>query len=540
MIDITLQTASCARSAGNKLASQAIRTFPLFEVHAMIRFDCRAGFVTMQESARSRVTRAALALSLLLGLTLGEGAVAESVNWLDPAGYQKPHPITLNKPDEATIANKYWIDLSAGSGSTCSQSSPCGSFDSVIGKTGTNGGPAIIYVKGTGDMSLYNKTLRGSGDADCRVASCANWILIRTWPAGSPGCSTECTATITGDSNMNSPSGVNHVMFDGGPDLKIRFNSNAGTGTYANHIIANYVIVYRTQTYCSGSNGQLGWSVGDTSVASHVYFINNEFYGCANTGDQASAVYAGPGSGGGYSDLAIQNNIIRDFFGEGVEINPRVTSSNLTISGNAIHGVGKGTCGGGWQCRPALVVSVQSGGGNNNTLIYNNLMWDTGSGCIWDRGGGTPKPLIANNTCFDFGKGSGGGGPNPEGISGYSNGGTAVLRNNLIYAPNGTAPLDGSNFTASNNLCAAGSSCGSSSKSWSSATVLSTDPTSSNFMQPGSGSETLDAGATVSSVTISYTGGSRPQGSAYDIGAFESGSGTAPVKPDPPSGITVQ
>jgi hypothetical protein len=478
--------------------------------------------------------------SLITYFAFALTATAETVNWLDTAGYQKPPAVAINKPDEATVANKYWIDLSAGSGSTCSQSSPCSSFDSILGKAGTNGGAAILYVKGTGDMSLFNKTLRGAGDADCRVASCANWILIRTWPAGSPGCATECTATINGDSNMNSPNGVSHIIFDGGPDLKIRFNSNAGAGSYANHILGSYVIVYRTQMFCTGSKAQLGWSVGDTSVASNIYFINNEFYGCANTGDQASAIYAGPGDGGGYSGLVIQNNIIREFFGEGIEINPRVTSSGLSITGNAFHNTGKGTCSTGWQCRPAIVVSVQSGGGNNGTLIANNMMWDTGSGCIWDRGGGTPKPLIANNTCYDFGKGSGSGGPNPEGISGYSNGGSATVSNNIIYAPNGTNAFDSSNFTASNNLCASGNGCGSSSKTWSSATVLSVDQTSSSFLLPGAGSEALDAGVAVSSVTISYTGGSRPQGAGYDIGAFESGSGIAPLKPNPPTAVIVQ
>src|SRR5262249_32629878 len=147
-----------------------------------------------------------------------------------------------------------------------------------------------------------------------------------------------------GNSNLNSSTGVHHIVFDGGADFRIRFDSNRGPGTYVNHIIANYVIVYRTQTFCTGSRGQEGWSVGDYAVASHVFFINNEFHGCSETGDQSSAVYVGPGDGGGYSDFVFQNNIVRGFFGEGIEINPRVTSSGATIIGNAIYNVGKGTC----------------------------------------------------------------------------------------------------------------------------------------------------------------------------------------------------
>jgi hypothetical protein len=454
------------------------------------------------------------------------GAVA-TVNWLDTSLYQKPAPVDLNKPNEATVSNKYWIDLSSGSGSTCSQSSPCKSFDDVLGKPGTTGGPAVIYVKGTGSMSWFSDNINGSGNADCRTTACSNWILIRTWPAGSPGCATECTATITGNSNINSPSGVHHVMFDGGPDLKIRFDSNAGTATYANHIIADYVIVYRTQTFCTGANRQLGWSVGDTSVSNHVYFINNEFYGCGSTGDQVSAVYVGPGSGGGYTDFVFQNNIVRDFFGEGIEINPRVTSTGLTIVGNAIYNVGKGTCATAWNCRPGITVGIQSGGGNNSTMIANNLIWDTGSSCVWDRGGGTPKPLIYNNTCYDYAKGSGGGDPNPEGISSYQDGGTATVRNNIIYAPNGTNPLDGSPFTASNNLCGSGKSCGSGSQVWSVNSVLSVLQGATGFLQIGSASEARNHGITVSGITTSYNSVARPQESVFDIGAFEYGGGVS-------------
>lgn len=480
-------------------------------------------------STRSAATAACLVVGVVM-IAFAD-AHAATVNWLDTNNYPKPHPIDLNKPNEATVTNKYWVDLSNGSGNTCSQSSPCRSLDDVLGKPGTRGGPAIIYLKGTGTMSWYNDTIYGSGDNDCRVASCANWVLVRTWPAGSPGCATECTATINGHSNIDSPSGVHHVMFDGGPDLKIRFNSNAGAGTYANHIIASWIIIYRTQMYCTGANKQLGWAVGDTSVARNVFFINNEFYGCGGTGDQSSAVYVGPGNGGGYSNFVFQNNIVRDFFGEGIEINPRVTSTGAYIIGNVIYNVGKGTCALSWNCRPGITVSVQSGGGNNGTVIAGNLIWDTGSGCIWDRGGGSPAALIVNNTCYDYGKGDGGD-PNPQGISGYVNGGRATVQNNIIYAPNGTNPFDGSRFTASNNICGAGKSCGSNSRTWSTATVRSVDKSSSLFLQIGPGSEARNAGVPVS-YTTSYNGVGRPQESAFDIGAWEYVESTTQVPGSP-------
>jgi hypothetical protein len=460
-------------------------------------------------------------------------AFSQQVNWLDPLAYAKPAPVFINKPNEATVTNKYWIDLSGGSGGTCSQAAPCGDFDSVLGKPGTTGGPAIIYVKGTGPMSWFNDTIYGSGNADCRTSSCASWILIRTWPAGSPGCAAECTATITGNSNLNS-SNVNHIMWDGGPDLKIRFHSNVA-GTYAQNINSSWHIVYRTQTYCSAAK-TLGFQVGATTVADHVYFINNEFHSCLGTGDQASSIYWGPGNGGGYTNALIQGNIIREWGGEGIEVNPRVTSNGMQIIGNVLRDNGSVTCGTAWKCRPHIVMSVQSGGGNNNTFIANNVMWNSWSGCIWNRGGGSPAAIIVNNTCYNYNLYGveNDNNPNPEGI--HDGGTSTVVRNNIIYASNGTNPFDTA-YTASHNVCGSGKSCGSSPQAWSAAGFVSTSPSVAGFLQPSQSSMAYDKGTVVASVTTDFSGRSRPAGGAYDIGAFEVDSGP---RPNPPSAVIVQ
>ena len=475
----------------------------------------------------------ALALGIVALGMFAPPAAAQTVHWLDTLGYAKPSAVRVNLPSETATSNKYWVDMNGGSGSTCSQSAPCKSLDNVIGKPGTTGGPAIIYLKGTGQMSWFEDRIYGSGDADCRTTSCANWILIRTWPAGSPGCSTECTATITGNSNLNSAN-AHHIAWDGGADLKIRFQSD-GNGTYANNINSNYHIVYRTQTYCSGSgNRVMGWQVGSTTAASHVYFINNEFYGCDKTGDQASAVYVGPGAGGGYNDFVLQNNIIRGFYGECVEINPRVTSSGLYIGGNVMYNCGRGTCNGSWLCRPGITVSVQSGGGNNNTVIENNLLWSFGSSCIWDRGGGSPAPQIRNNTCYDFGNDNGTS-PNPEGIAGYGGTGSAVVRNNIVFSGNGTKAFNGTYGGATNNACASGENCGSSGVSWTAGSWLSTDPASANFLKISASSPAKDAGASITAVRVDLTGAARPADGAYDIGAFEVNGVTNDKKPSAPA-----
>lgn len=467
-----------------------------------------------------------------LSTTAGGGGGSDPlVHWIDPLSYSKPVGVSISEP--ATGGNEYWVDLTSGAGSTCSMASPCDDMDDVIGKTGINGGPAVIHVKGTGGMSWFNDTVQGTGDNDCRTASCTNWILVTTWPAGSTGCSSECTGTFTGNSNMNS-STVNHVIFDGGPDLKIRLNSTGSTGQYVHNINSNWFVIYRTQMFCTGANNQLGWQIGSTTVAQHVKFINNEFYGCDATGDQISSVYLGPGTGGGYSDFVFQNNIVRDMFGDGIEVNPRASSTGITITGNLFHHDGIGTCTtyipappSGWNCRPAITMANQGpGNGNTDTVITNNVMFHTGSGCIWDRGAGTNAAIIEGNTCYDYAVGDGRAlDPNPEGITDISGGGTsAAVRNNIIYTANQTSisnPLGASYPNANHNACASGKTCGSSSQVWTTGNWLSISSASSDFLKIGSGSIARDAGATGIPLTFDYMLNPRPQNTLYDIGAFE-------------------
>ena len=169
----------------------------------------------------------------------------------------------------------------------------------------------------------------GSGDVDCRTSACPNWILIRTWPAGSPGCASECIATFTGDSHMNSAN-VHHVMWDGGPDLKIRFNSNvAGTFSYVNDIDSDWHIVYRTQQFWQRQQQRRARLAGRRIDGCRSRLLHQQRvpqlrqHGRSGVGRVPRCA----GGGGGYTDFVFQKHIVRDMYGEGLEINPRVTSS---------------------------------------------------------------------------------------------------------------------------------------------------------------------------------------------------------------------
>lgn len=438
--------------------------------------------------------------------SITSSAVAATVNWLDPLNYSKPRPVDIAMPDEASVTNKYYVDMDNGSGTTCSQANPCSDLNNVVGKPGTTGGPAYVYVRGTGGFYLYNVTFYGAPGKE---------IVIKPW-----GTSTAYFKTSIGGNQNITGTNAHDVIIDGGPDLKIHFVSDV-YDKYSLHVEANNITIYRTQSYAPAvTSGAMLFAACGYLKCNNVKFINNEMHDCSfGGGYQCSGIYWSPGSGGGYSNAVIKNNIVRNMGGEGLEINPRVTSDNIEISGNAIHHVGYDTCGGTWNCRPGITMAIQSGDGNNGTVIRNNLIWDTASSCIWSYGGGSPAALIYNNTCYDYGKGTGSL-THPEGISGkYTP--TATVRNNLIYAPNGADPFDVS-FTASNNLCGSGKSCGSSNQTWSSSTVVSTDQNNASFMKLSNNSGAKDTAISVG-VTVDYSGISRPQGAGYDIGAYEYG-----------------
>jgi hypothetical protein len=467
-------------------------------------------------------------LCLFIAETVGAATMQTSggVNWIDTMGYTKPAFVSITLPDETTCPNKYYVNLTGGSGTTCSQASPCGSLSAVAGKAGTTGGPAYIYVKGSGSIGLTG-TLYGNAGAE---------IVIKPWPG-------ETSVVNLKGPNYIESGNIRYLVFDGGPGLLFSFNGSSGYGEGNSNgmaliINSNYLTFYRCRILVNGGTGGVNIARNSGNVTGTT-FINNEFYDNLTPNGTAPLMYPGGGNNCSGSSTAnnttVRNNIFRNAGPEAIEFNPRTLSDGVVIDGNAFHNIGKASCGGAWACRPAVVIDGPScGGQTRNVTITNNLMWDLGSGGIWDRGGASSS-YYYNNAIYDYGKGSGSGGPNPQGISGYSSGGSATVRNNIIYSPNGTAPFDGSRFQKSNNVC---SGCD---KSWSSGTFVSMDPSSADFLKIGSSSAAKDAGTSVVGVNKDYLGAARPAGAAYDIGAFEYGAegGQASTAPSPPSNLRI-
>lgn len=522
--------------------------------HARRAADCRsyvlhyAGALLILSSALSLITCGGAAENTnSRGTTaLAPGGPAGAVNWLDPLGYQKPAALGVAMPDE-TSATKYWVDFSGGSDTTscgASSASPCATIRGLANRnlSGLRGNsadnPAYIYIKGTGLFTLYNigSTFAGTPGKE---------IVIKPWPAGSPGCTTECTFTGNGNNpTLGDGATIHDMILDGGPDMKLVFTSDQHDPSgpkYALIIDGYNITFYRTQVKGTNSSGSNLFSVCANSTPTNCHdlsFINNEFYSCNQaSGYQCAAIYVGPCPCGGANNCSgrniyIKNNIMRDLGGEALEINPRISDAdNVQVTGNAFHNVGKQTCSGTWDCRPAITFdSCVSPAKVTNAQVNENIMWDIGGSCIWDKGGATSPPLIYNNTCYDFHKGTASG-VCTQGVCG---GGSATVRNNIIFAPNSTAPFDGSPFTASNNLCGSGQSCGTLKQTWSANTLSSTDPNSSNFMSFPINSEAIGTGLAIPSLTVDYGG------NALSLSTWNIGAGVTPLVLPAPANLRVQ
>ena len=132
----------------------------------------------------------------------------------------------------------------------------------------------------------------------------------------------------------------------------------------------------------------------------------------------------------------------------------------------------------------------------DSNMVYNNIV----SGGIYgfSVGGGATNTKVYNNTVYNN---------SSTGIDTANSTGT-IIKNNIIYQNGGGAVNNaGVSVIISNNLMM---------------NPTFVDTSASNFrLQPGSAAIDTAANLTSEGVTTDYTGRSRPQGSGFDIGAFE-------------------
>ena len=472
------------------------------------------------------------AVLALFALSAFADQTTGGVNWIEPLGYTKPHFTPISVPSEASTPNKYWIDLTSGSGATCSNVSPCKSLSSVSGKAGTTGGPAYIYVKGIGPFG--NPTLYGS---------VGNEVVIKPWDDNT-------SATFTGRNNLVSQ--LQNIVIDGGMNLGFRFQSDSG-GQFDPSLYFNAsgatthqnIKIARSQWHVPG----MGEWVAQWGQYTDLYFINNEFHadGSTDTGNQHHMYFSGASNYGTSSGLYILNNIFRSTPGEAIEFRMFQTVTGVTIDGNAFHDVGKGTCSNSWKCRSAItfVDGQTSGARIANAKFSNNLVWDTGEGIM--RCWASSSVLVYNNTVYLWGQGTPqNGNYGTWAFFGYQADGNCTPVNNIIYSGGGKSqngstliPFDNSSGIASgasNNMCATGQSCGANAQPWSSTTAQSINPNISSFMFMNSSSTALGNGINTAG-TPDYISNPRPSSSGWDIGAI---GGSASTNIQAPTNLRVQ
>jgi Right handed beta helix region len=242
-------------------------------------------------------------------------------------------------------------------------------------------------------------------------------------------------------------------------------------------------------------------------VGNHVHNIGNVCADPGNTNGQV-AIYVQTGKSGG--SIIVENNYVhhvgRFFVGEN-------GCGNTTVSLD--HGM-------------YLNGSAGGGGGASNVTIRNNIFHDTHHGWgVQMYPGGVDNIHVLNNT-FAFCNES----KSYTCIVLDASITNSSIRNNVFFNPSGGKTIEaagfggsitvGTNMTSGNAMHDQGSTPAGMTLS---GNFLNTNPL---LVNPGgfdfhlqATSPAVNAGATLASVTIDHEGTNRPQGGAYDIGAYE-------------------
>lgn len=271
----------------------------------------------------------------------------------------------------------------------------------------------------------------------------------------------------------------------------VRFDSSSDEKEYAknNRLIKNEIR--------NGRQGMVGGG-GNEIIGNHIHHVRGY---CAYL-NKDNGIYVG--------------NICHDAGGYGIHLYSSFHEINgWVLRNNVIFNVGSGFQKKGndgtyhWGIAPAVILA------RGSNQFYNNIVYNNPHGGI-QIGLGARDVFVANNTVYGNGE---------YGIlidSAYSGSKNTKVINNISYGNSGTQIIDkGTGTILKNNL--------------------TTDP---KFVNAGSGdfglqagSPAIDKGMTMAEVKTDFTGKARPEGAAYDIGAFEGAGSRANVLPGMGGGL---
>jgi hypothetical protein len=331
--------------------------------------------------------------------------------------------------------------------------------------------------------------------------------------------------------NMNDDTGIRIVGDDiscpngDGSTACVLGDGGSGSGLKA---LGNYI--HNTGNGCTGgchtyhafynSTNNVSWEAGWNTIAPDPGHTG--VAGC-----KAIEVYSTGGSD--QFDIHIHDNIIHDAVCDGIDLNTVNPDGTNTMGGqgsvevydNIIYHVGTGPAPSGSESDYACIEVGATAAHTNPIQIYNNSFYDCGS-----RGNGD----------------SGGISYSGDAVSLKIN-----LRNNIFQATGASEPYFTSNSSSSACSNASGSNnlwfgagaplCGTLFTSNVNSDPKFVDPVTTRNFHLQSGSPAIDVGVSISTLLTDLDGVTRPQGPAFDIGAYEFVNGIVTVRPNPPTNL---
>jgi len=299
-----------------------------------------------------------------------------------------------------------------------------------------------------------------------------------------------------------------------------------------------------------GTYGAVTSSKSGTS-SQRIRFISDTQWGAKLTGTSSSeAVWMQDGSYvdlvgfdiSGGSRLGIENNgsyvrILGNYVhniagacsssgGAGID-NANYSASNDDIIGNIVGNIGSTNNG---SCNTVQGIYLSNNGGTtSNNIVFNVAAWGIQ---MWHA---ATNATIVNNTVFNcYGGITVGAGDSPGGVTADN----TLVANNIVYKNVGYGIYEfgatGTHNRYINNLVTGNPTEISLQNGLSATATVTADPQFVNYQANGTGdyhlqssSPAINAGTSTSAPSTDFSGGTRPVGGAWDIGAYEYGATAA-------------
>lgn len=367
----------------------------------------------------------------------------------------------------------------------------------------------------------------------CQCLSAATYYISPSGNDANPGTSSQPYRTIA--RGVNQAVAGDTILVGDGTYGNEGYISD-GTGGYSGYASPVTISTAGTSTAWitlkAQNKGQAILDCGTTASAlgcdKYIYLNPTAAYWSIQDLVIMRGAFGGIGSDSGSSHIQIKDCVIENIgywnnptqIGEsGIGFSP--SSADWWIEGNVIHDVGR-----------IAAVNLDHGiyAEGSNATVINNIFYNMPHGWAIQLGNGATSWLIANNT-FAFPNQTQGGGH----IMLWNSNSNITIRNNIFSNPLGSQSYAIAQYTSTLSGCSvdhnliygAASVMPSPGSCTLGSNVIGANPGFANISSLPydfhvlTGGAGIDAGVTVSSVIVDMDQIPRPQGSGYDLGAYE-------------------